>query len=63
MARKCCYHPRLACFHHGHCGFIDSIGNVSVCRVHPNPDGFFLPRKSLGFHPSFSELLAGVGVR
>jgi hypothetical protein len=48
------------CFHNGHCGLIDSCGDVHCCKSHPNPHGFFRPRKRVVGFVSFSELWAGV---
>jgi hypothetical protein len=38
---KYCKHlPYKRCFHDS-CSFLDALGNVRVCKFHPNPHGFF----------------------
>ena len=38
----CRFSSRKRCFHES-CSFIDSNGNVKLCRLHRNPSGRFTP--------------------
>lgn len=58
---KFCRYRDCRCFHDGHCGLIDCSGSVFCCSFHPRPFAFFMRRKVVGFHPSFSELLGWKG--
>ena len=42
--KVCRYHPDKRCFYSS-CDFIDSAGNVRVCRHHPNPSGYFMRKR------------------
>jgi hypothetical protein len=54
VVKRCRFHPELRCCHSS-CSCIDGKGSVSVCPLHVNPDGFFLPRKVAPFHVSFGK--------
>jgi hypothetical protein len=41
----CRYFPDKRCFHDS-CDFLDSHGNVRLCKYHLNPRGRFMLRKS-----------------
>jgi len=41
--KYCVHYPDKRCFHSS-CSFIDSMGNVRVCFLHPNGNGFFKRR-------------------
>jgi len=38
--KRCKYDRRVRCFYES-CGFLDLMGNVRICRFHPNPRGRF----------------------
>lgn len=44
MVKMCVHRPDLRCYHSG-CSSLDGMGNVVVCSLVPNPDGYCLPRK------------------
>jgi hypothetical protein len=50
--KVCKYHPDKLCYRSS-CDLIDDMGNVSVCFLHPNPDGFFMRKKLSGSSRSF----------
>lgn len=57
--RRCIHYPSRRCSNKS-CSLIDTIGNVSCCCVHPNPDGFFVRRKvGVVLRPIFSKHLKG----
>lgn len=41
--KVCPHHPENRCYH-STCVFLDKMGNVCLCRWHPNRDGFFMRR-------------------
>lgn len=41
---KMCRFRRARCYR-ASCSFIDSMGNVGVCELHPNPNGFLMRRR------------------
>jgi len=48
LVKMCRYHPNLRCFRSS-CSVFDFFsGLVSVCRLHGNPNGFFMKRKVVG---------------
>lgn len=55
--KVCKFDSSKRCFHNS-CSFLDSKGNVVCCRLLRNPSGLLTPRRSVGSHPSVSELLA-----
>jgi hypothetical protein len=44
MPKMCRFNPRVRCYHSS-CSSLDSMGNVVVCSLVPNPDGCCLPRR------------------
>jgi len=46
--KVCKYHPDKRCYHSS-CDFIDAMGNVVVCPLHLNPNGYLTPRKVVVF--------------
>jgi len=44
MPKMCRFNPRVRCYH-SICSSLDSMGNVVVCSLVPNPDGFFMHKK------------------
>ena len=42
--KKCKYDTRIRCFF-PRCYFVDFKGNVRICKHHPNPSGYIMPRK------------------
>lgn len=42
--KACHHHPENRCYH-STCAFLDKMGNVCLCRWHPNRNGFFMRRK------------------
>jgi hypothetical protein len=45
LTEMCWYRRKVSCSRSGHCDIFDRIaGNVSVCSLHPNPSGRFMPK-------------------
>ena len=44
MAKTCKFNPKIRCFWVT-CDFIDFKGNVRICRHHPNPFGYCMPKR------------------
>jgi hypothetical protein len=44
MPKMCKYRPNKRCYHDS-CDFIDNMGNVTVCPLHPDPNGYLTVRK------------------
>ena len=44
MVKLCRFNPRIRCFHFS-CDFVDSMGNVRICKHFLNPSGRFTRRK------------------
>jgi hypothetical protein len=45
VLKYCRYFPSKRCYY-ASCDFLDSLGNVRICKYHPNPAGRFSFRKS-----------------
>jgi len=41
---KFCFYRLDKCCFHVSCDFLDALGNVRLCNLHPNPKGRFAPR-------------------
>ena len=52
VLKYCTFLPSKRCFHSS-CGFLDSSGNVRLCKFHPNSRGRFTSKKyvSVGVNP------------
>jgi len=51
MVNMCRFDSSKRCYWSG-CSSLDSMGNVVVCSLVPNPDGFFMERKIAPVHVS-----------
>jgi hypothetical protein len=56
--KMCRFYPDKRCYH-ASCSLIDEFGNVSVCSVHPNPNGLAMRCSVSRSHVSIFELLRG----
>jgi hypothetical protein len=42
--KRCRFDSSRRCWHDS-CDFVNDLGNVCLCPLHRNPDGFCMPRK------------------
>lgn len=56
--RVCKFDAHISCWHTSCSVFNCCSGSVFVCPLHPNPSGFFMRRRAMGFCLSLIQIWA-----